>query len=277
MKIFKNVPYKLKNFDKITKKDNLFKSFRDKMGDECLKFIPKTYILNDDDDLKSLENEIKLGKKFILKKNIQNKLGLKIVNSYEEIRNSLNDGYVIAQEFIMNSYLINKRKINIRLYLFIVIEDNKIYFYLSDIGKCIYTNKDYDSNIDDFESNITSYNLDNSIYDNNPMTIGELANHISLNDGVDKYLNFFKEIDLIFSHLKNVYLDIFIREKSCHFFGVDIILDENLTPYLLEVNDGPDMSYKSKKEEELKIKVVDDFYQIVGLSNYKNDNSFKEI
>lgn len=45
MKLFKNVPYKLKNFDKITKKDNLFKSFRDKMGDECLKFIPKTYIL----------------------------------------------------------------------------------------------------------------------------------------------------------------------------------------------------------------------------------------
>ena len=48
-----------------------------------------------------------------------------------------------------------------------MIKNNIIYFYISKKGKCIYTNKKYNHNDFDFESNITSYNLDMNIYKDN--------------------------------------------------------------------------------------------------------------
>jgi hypothetical protein len=80
---------------------------------------------------------------YILKKNIQRKEGLKLTSDLNTILNAKDESYKVVQKYLTNLYLINKRKVNLRIYLLILIKDNKIYFYMSNIGKCIYTNKEF--------------------------------------------------------------------------------------------------------------------------------------
>ena len=56
-------------------------------------------------------------------------------------------------------------------------------------------------------------------------------------------------------------------------FGCDIILDNNLKPYILEFNKGPDMKYRSNKDLELKYKLNLDMYNKLNLI-YCNKNNF---
>ncbi len=51
------------------------------------------------------------------------------------------DNYKVVQKYMTNLYLINKRKVNMRIYLLIINKKNKKYFYLSSLGKCIYNKK----------------------------------------------------------------------------------------------------------------------------------------
>ena len=53
-----------------------------------------------------------------------------------------------------------------------------------------------------------------------------------------------------------------------------------LTPYLLEVNKGPDMKYKDEKDKEMKTKVYLDVFEKSGLISVDDPNyinGFKEI
>ena len=86
---------------------------------------------------------------------------------------------------------------NLRIYLLIVIKNNKIHFYVSDIGKCIYTNKKYNDKDLDFESNITSYHLDVSIYDTNPRYFDELIKYIDNNSTSGSGALLFNRINLL--------------------------------------------------------------------------------
>ena len=178
-----------------------------------------------------------------------------------------------------------------------------IYFYLSDIGKCIYTNKKYNDNDFDFESNITSYHLDMTVYKQNPRDFKELIEYINIdknNQGNinnqdnnqdnykqrnNKYGNIlFDNIELLIRDVskclsKNVYQSKNIEGSvTFQLFGGDIIFDKELNPYLLEFNKGPDMSPRDNKDELMKNKVQSDMFRMVGiLPNDGSYNSFKLI
>ena len=138
--------------------------------------MPESYILYDDNDMKLFKKDYNPNNIYILKKNVQRKEGLKLTQSYKDVINGLNDDYKVAQKYVRDLYLVNDRKVNLRIYLLIVIKNNKIHFYVSNIGKCIYTKKKYNDKDLDFESNITSYHLDISIYEKNPTYYDDLIN-----------------------------------------------------------------------------------------------------
>ena len=63
-------------------------------------------------------------------------------------------------------------------------------------------------------------------------------------------------------------------------FGVDIIMDKDLNPYLLEVNKGPDMSARDDKDKVMKTEVQTHMLEKVGIINddyIHNNNYFKQI
>ena len=76
-------------------------------------------------------------------------------------------------------------------------------------------------------------------------------------------------------NLQNIY-----NNKTFQLFGLDIIFDKNMNPYLLEMNKGPDMIPRSITDEKMKFKVEQDIFNILEFANYKNyaeTNGFYKI
>ena len=57
-------------------------------------------------------------------------------------------------------------------------------------------------------------------------------------------------------------------------FGADVIFNQDLHPYLLEINKGPDMSPRDNIDEEMKNNVQLDMFKKVGIIPNDDENSF---
>ncbi len=260
---------------------------------EASKLMPESYVLGNTEEIQIFMQDFNKNENniYILKKNIQRKEGLKLTRDYNEILEAWKDDYRVAQKYITNLFLINQRKVNLRIYLLIVLKNNKINFYLSHIGKCIYTNKKYNDNDLDFESNITSYNLDMSVYKDNPRNFDELRKYIDSNvynrPHAGAYL--FKKIDSIMTKVSkclanNIYQSNNIKGAiTFQLFGCDVIFTDHLEPYLLEMNKGPDMTPRDEIDEEMKKTVQIDMFRTIGIldqdteKNEKRNNSFYSV
>lgn len=272
--------------DNIVSKNNLWYILENKYGrDSAKNIMPETYILDNMNDMRLFKSEFNPNNIYILKKNLQRKEGLKLSNNIYEINTAFNDNYKVVQKYVRNLYLINGYKINLRIYLLVVINNNKKSFYLSNLGKCIYTSKKYSDDDYDFETNITSYNLDMNIYKINPRTLNELSDYLEKQQNNSDIL--FKNIRNIMykvalSSEENVYQSPNLNKKNCHsfqIFGVDVIFDKLLNAYLLEINKGPDMKARDDIDFNMKYKIQNDMLNIVGILNDtpKSENSFKLI
>lgn len=272
----------LNGCDTMVSKNKIWESLVNCYGRKTAsKLMPESYVLSDINEMSLFKKKFASSKKdiYILKKNIQRKEGLKLTSDYNEIIEAYKENYKVVQKYIRNLYLINGYKVNLRIYLLTVIKNNHIYFYLSKIGKCIYTNKKYNDNDFDFESNITSYHLDMKIYNNNPRNFTELIDYINKDGHNGKYLFF--QIELLMTKIsyclsKNFYQsENILGSVSFQLFGCDVIFDDKIHPYLLEVNKGPDMTPRDKIDENMKNSVQKDMFKIAGiLENKEDDNSF---
>ena len=267
--------------DTIVSKNKIWESLVNCYGRKVAStLMPESYVLEDPNEMQVFRQKFNpaLNEIYILKKNLQRKEGLKLTKDYFEIINASDDDYKVVQRYITDLYLINGRKVNLRVYLLIIIKDNKKYFYLSKIGKCIYTNKKYNDNNLDFESNITSYNLDMSVYNENPRHFDALVEYIN-NNGEDG-LKLFNSIELLMKKIslclsKNLFQSKNINGSiTFQLFGIDIIFDKKLHPYLLEMNKGPDMTPRDDIDKLMKNNVQKDMLKTVGILENDNNNSF---
>jgi hypothetical protein len=214
----------------------------------------------------------------------------KIVNTEEDYTktqsiNSLINNYKIIQRYVSDLYIIKNRKCNLRLYLLITCHNNNKNGFLYKYGKCIYTNKDYNMNNDkdnnsnnkqvfNKEEHLTSYLLDQNIYETHPETLNDLSYFL----GKKHYRMLWENIEALF---KNVFLA--IKPKICNkkslqqattfqLFGADIVFTRSLHPYLLELNKGPSMKYMNDTDKKMKIKLTEDVFKKVNIiPTSKND------
>jgi len=237
--------------DNLVSKYNVWKSLVDKYGRETAStIVPESFLLDNKEDvelLKKFDNQ-----KFILKKKKQRKLGLKLVDKIEDISKLKKEEYTIAQKYL-KPFLVNDRKVNLRIYLLITLKNNEITIYVSKFGSCIYTKHEYDHSSCDFEKNITSYNMDLSIYEENPLTLEQLKTYLKNNgfDHIDIFSKIENKIKLFICAIKDQLGDEKFNKNMCfQVFGMDFILDENLDPFLLECNKGPEMKPKVTQIED---------------------------
>lgn len=290
---YKNIEYQLKHLnlnknnkyvfgisgsDKIASKNNLWKILKNKYVNAHL-IMPQTYIINNDKDMEKFLNIYNKNKIYILKKNLQRKKGIKLVkNNLSFILNAYKENYKIIQEYINKPFLVNNYKLNIRIYLLIINKYGKKEFYLYKNGKCLYTANKYKSNLD-FNSNITSYKSNLDIYNINPFCLNELKYNMELNN-IDYNLvwtkiliNVKKLCNAIKPHICN--MKKLNKIISFQLFGLDVILDDQLNPYILEINKGPNMKPLTKKDLKLKTNLYHDMYNIVGITKKSNNRFIK--
>jgi len=274
----------LNGCDSIVSKNKIWESLVKCYGRKhASTLMPESYILDDLNEMQIFRSNFKPHKNeiYILKKNVQRKEGLKLTRDFFEILSGSTDNYKVVQKYMTDLYLVKNRKINLRIYLLIVIKDFIIYFYSCKNGKCIYTNKEYNDNDLDFESNITSYHLDMSIYKKNPRNFKELSYYIDINsENKNNSKILFNNIELLMHDVsvclaKNFYQSKNISGTTCfQLFGADLIFNKEFHPYLLELNKGPDMSARDKIDENMKRSVQNDMFKTVGILENDDNNSF---
>lgn len=71
--------------------------------------------------------------------------------------------------------------------------------------------------------------------------------------------------NMIVNTYKSVQKIIINSKNSFELYGLDIIIDENLKPWLLEVNACPSFTATTKEDEELKVNMLDDCFTIVDM------------
>lgn len=274
----------LKGCDSIVSKNNIWDLLEKKYGRENAKEImPESFVLNNRDHINKLINRFYETPNLIVicKKNIQRKNGLLLINSIDEISDAIKENYKVAQVYKNDLLLIMNRKVNLRVYLMIVVDNNnKFTAYINKKGKCLYTNKKYNGDNLDFESNITSFNVDQDLYKTYPHTLKDLG--IYLNKNGYNWNKIWRDIELLFKKVmdasyKNFYQPKNLNEKICfQLFGADIILDNNGKPFLLEINKGPDMIPKFDKDYGLKRNVYNETFNKIGLTKSRG-NEYIEI
>ena len=133
----------------------------------------------------------------------------------------------------------------------------------------------------DFESNITSYHLDMNVYKKNPRTFDELISHLNNNGKDGKKL--FRNIEKLMYYVSQAIDSHLYQSKNIkgtvtfQLFGGDVIFDNNMHPYLLEFNKGPDMIPKNKKDALMKSKIEIDMLQKEGLIEIKKIDYVNEF
>ena len=286
----------INNADYLTAKEYLWQYVVNHHGLVKAKtMLPNTYVFNDSEDIARFKKEFVEGKPYIMKKNIQRQEGLKISKNYGELLRGKSDGYVLIQELLQNPYTISDRKTNMRFYVLVVCRKGDINVYVHNNGFMYYTKQKFNPSSFSDDNNITTGYIDRQIYIDNPLTHQDLITYL---DKDRKLSNIEQKIrdqgilisDIYFYRIRQLLRDIYMSfiGKICggtklnenvtfQLFGVDVAVDNELNPSVMEINKGPDMMAKDERDKEVKHAVIKDMLSIVGLVNMEKNNGFKTI
>ena len=300
-----NLFSKLKKFQKInhfprsnelTRKDLLYKNvakLKDNFPGTKFDFMPISYLLPNEisflKDEMSKENQL-----FIIKPVASSQgRGIFLTDNINDIPSGYN---MIASKYILNPFLINKKKFDLRIYVFVTsIVPLKIYRY--EEGLTRFASDDYNEDINDRCSHLTNYavNKNNKNYKKNsdPEKNDFNSNKWNLK-GFKEYLeqhnikskDIFKKIDDIIiktiiaceSPLQKAMEKYSTSYNNICFelFGFDILLDSFLTPWLMEVNLSPNLHYDAPIDLKIKGEMVSEIFDIMRIVPYdlRNENYY---
>ena len=78
---------------------------------------------------------------------------------------------------------------------------------------------------------------------------------------------------MIYIALKSVQ-SVIINDKHCfELYGFDVLIDDALKPWLIEVNASPSLSTTTDNDRILKTQVITDMFNIVVPPDWQDDNS----
>lgn len=253
----------LRCIDLFCSKYKLYDILESNLSEELLiKYLPKTYLLGPKHDL----SEIVDGELYILKKNIQRQNGLCITKNAAKIQKAYQQNYVVCQKMLQDVFTINKRKINLRVYLLVTITSENPSFYVYNNGFIYYTKKDFVKNSTDPDVHITTGYIDRQIYENNPMTLKDLKQFIK----EERYSILNQNILDCLQTLMSAYVSILKKydtsaQTKFVMFGCDFAVASDLSCKLIEINKGPDLNYKDKRDKEVKYNLVKDTFIMLGI------------
>ena len=245
-------------------------------------FYPNAYY--PPDDYEELLNVWKTRELWILKAPALSRAReINIVSSKEEEAPKLP---YIVEEYITDPYLITGRKFDIRIYA-IVTSICPLTIYFHNNGLALFATHKYDLNgdIKDNMMHITNYEINKNSetfvacdgtdqkVENSKWSLPFLWDYLE-KEGVDVQ-KLKKEIEYAATSaiiagicpMRNLQFEkIPHHRKSCfELLGVDILLDKNLKPYILEINISPGMHIDTELDKAIKYEVMSDTLNIARI------------
>ena len=238
--------------------------------------MPETYLAADPAELRAFLAAFSPRHMYICKKNVQRKQGLMLTNNLDQLLQCQHRGFKVIQRYFKDVFLLGGRKLNLRVYVLVICDiDGRRTAYVHRNGKCMYTNRPYARDSVVFEEQITSVNLDPSVYKTLPLDFVALRRALRKR-GVcfdrDVFEPTVRKLQLVMDavlpalcahpHLR--------RNLRFQLFGADVILTDTLDPYVLEFNKGPEMRPVNHDDYALKRGVLEDTLRMAGVLPHKS-------
>jgi hypothetical protein len=157
-------------------------------------------------------------------------------------------------------------------------------------GFMYYTAELFELNNSSFKKNITTGYIDRQVYEENPLThtdfrkwldnpkrnltnnekyIKQNYSHIKLSEYI--FSQIYSQLKLIFQTFEEIVGN---NSYGLNFqlYGVDVAINQDLKPLVMEINKGPDLTAKDKRDKELKLNLCNDILKSVGLIPNSNNN-----
>ena len=281
----------------LSRKDNLYNNYykmKTKFPNDY-NYMPETYVLPRDYDifvnekLKDFDVNDKTNL-WLLKPCASSRgRGIRLLTNIEDIPKK-----TIATHYIYNPHLINGKKYDLRIYLLIT-GYCPLKIYLFDNGLARFCSEDYD---------LDPKKMDNSYIHLTNYSINKNSSNFEANDSVNEehgakwtlytLKKHFENNNLNFNEVWNKIKDIIIKIilsvtdmaipliKSFklssgtlfEIYGVDILLDAELNPWLMEVNLNPSLNCDSQLDLRVKSKLLTDIFNIIGAIPFSHDGKF---
>ena len=266
----------------LTRKDRLCINYRwmqEQFGETHFSFLPDTFNLPE--DIPGLGEKM-TGDVWVTKPPTGScGTGIKLVTDLAQIQ--LGKKKLTVQRYITNPFLINGLKFDLRLYVLLTsIDPVKIYLY--NDGLVRFATKSYSNNeqyFDDKYIHLTNYSInknnDSFQYNEDPTefrghkwSLKTLWKYLE-NKGFDPVIVNKKIEDLVIKTVLCGQYDIVEAVNSelqsdytCYkLFGVDVLLDQNLKPWLLELNDFPSLETPTL-DRHVNEPMIAEMFNIVG-------------
>jgi tubulin polyglutamylase TTLL1/tubulin monoglycylase TTLL3/8 len=234
-------------------------------------YVPVTFHITSlaDGKFKDFENyfranALKTNNIWILKpgENTNRGTGISMCTSLEQIAKEISKTKhtVILQKYIENPFLVYKRKFDIRCYAMITCYNGIIQGYYYNEGYIRTSSKPFSlQNVENKYIHLTNdaiqkYSEDYGKYENgNKMSYGDFIEEVGS-----------KIKDIVTDTIKCAVPKI-MKKMHCHtfeVFGYDFLLDENLKPWLLEVNTNPCLEISSSHLARIIPSMLDNAFQL---------------
>ncbi|ORY13325.1 TTL-domain-containing protein [Neocallimastix californiae] len=203
--------------------------------------------------------------------------------------NNINKTDIITR-YISNPLLLEKKKFDLRIYVLVTGHDPlKIYIFEDSFARL--SSDEYDTELNDLNNvykHLTNVSVNKKKKTNNSTSyvwsVKKVKRYLLEEYGVE-FSDIWKKIeDIAIKAVITMNKSEIKREKELNsknnfniksnnifeVYGFDVLIDNNMKPWLLEINLSPDLSINSKFQKQLKYRLMDDTFNIVGLVPYSH-------
>ena len=175
------------------------------------------------------------------------------------------DAYVV-QRYIDNPYLVGGKKFDLRLYV-VVTSYSPLNVWIYRSGFARFTNARYNSDVSDITNNfmhLTNVAIQKTAEDYDKRTGGKwdlrrLKLHMISQFGQETTDAVFWEMQMIIIRSLLSAQGVMINDKHCfELYGYDIMIDDTLKPWLIEVNASPSLSANTPEDYVMKCEMLND-------------------
>uniref|UniRef100_A0A2K5ZLY3 Polyglutamylase complex subunit TTLL1 n=1 Tax=Mandrillus leucophaeus TaxID=9568 RepID=A0A2K5ZLY3_MANLE len=240
------------------------------------------YRLSDDQIVNHFPNHYELTRKDLMVKNIKRyrkeleKEGSPLAEKDENgkylylfVSQSNKEAYVISL-YINNPLLIGGRKFDLRLYV-LVSTYRPLRCYMYKLGFCRFCTVKYTpstSELDNMFVHLTNVAIQKHGEDYNHIhggkwTVSNLRLYLESTRGKEVTSKLFDEIHWIIVQSLKAVAPVMNNDKHCfECYGYDIIIDDKLKPWLIEVNASPSLTSSTANDRILKYNLINDTLNI---------------
>ncbi len=184
--------------------------------------------------------------------------------------NLVKESYVISR-YIENPLLMGGRKFDLRLYV-LVTSFRPLKAYLFKHGFCRFCTVKYDDSVSEMDNmyvHLTNVSIQKHGDEYNSIHGGKLSVHnlrlfLETTRGKSASDKLFNEMSWLIVHSLKAVAPVMVSDRHCfECYGYDIIVDDNLKPWLIEVNASPSLSSTTVSDRIMKYKLINDIINVV--------------